>query len=88
MQADDAITSSREELGFAVAQFGEAATSAFTGAVETAKAKMSEAFDLKQLSSELCRDLAPRRTFAMNVLMARLADDQGLAAARGHPLDP
>jgi len=38
VRADDAITSSREELGFAVAQFGEAATAEFSGAVEAAKA--------------------------------------------------
>ena len=69
VQADDAITSSREELGFAVAQFGEAATSAFTGAVETAKAKMSEAFDLKQkLDDEIEDTVHDRRAWHIRII--------------------
>lgn len=69
VQADDAITSSREELGFAVAQFGEAATSAFTGAVETAKAKMSEAFDLKQkLDDEIEDTVHDRRAWHIRIM--------------------
>ncbi|WP_311257635.1 TPM domain-containing protein [Microbacterium sp. WCS2018Hpa-9] len=69
VQADDAITSSREELGFAVAQFGEAATSAFTGAVETAKAKMSEAFDLKQkLDDEVEDTVHDRRAWHIRII--------------------
>lgn len=69
VQADDAITSSREELGFAVAQFGEAATSAFTGAVETAKAKMSEAFDLKQkLDDEVEDTVHDRRAWNIRII--------------------
>ena len=69
VQADDAITSSREELGFAVAQFGEAATSTFTGAVESAKAKMSEAFDLKQkLDDEIEDTVHDRRAWHIRII--------------------
>ena len=69
VQADDAITSSREELGFAVAQFGEAATSEFSGAVETAKAKMSEAFDLKQkLDDEIEDTVHDRRAWHIRII--------------------
>lgn len=56
VQADDAITSSREELGFAMAQYGEAATAEFSQAVDAAKAKMSEAFDLKQKLDDAVED--------------------------------
>lgn len=74
VQADDAITSSREELGFAVAQFGEAATSEFSGAVETAKAKMSEAFDLKQkLDDEIEDTVHDRRAWHIRII--RLCDE-------------
>lgn len=69
VRADDAITSSREELGFAVAQFGEAATAEFSGAVETAKAKMSEAFDLKQkLDDEIQDTIHDRRAWHIRII--------------------
>ncbi|MCM3779233.1 TPM domain-containing protein [Microbacterium hydrocarbonoxydans] len=69
VRADDAITSSREELGFAVAQFGEAATAEFSGAVETAKAKMSEAFDLKQkLDDEIEDTIHDRRAWHIRII--------------------
>ncbi|MER7446568.1 TPM domain-containing protein [Microbacterium sp. NPDC097977] len=69
VQADDAITSSREELGFAVAQFGEAATATFSGAIETAKAKMSEAFDLKQkLDDEIEDTVQDRRAWHIRII--------------------
>lgn len=74
VQADDAITSSREELGFAVAQYGEAATAEFTQAVDAAKAKMSEAFDLKQkLDDEVEDSVFDRR--AWNLRIVALCDE-------------
>lgn len=45
---DDAIRTSEEELGFASAQFGDAATSDFQAALESAKTKLNQAFTLKQ----------------------------------------
>lgn len=69
VQADDAITSSREELGFAVAQFGEGATAAFSGAIEAAGAKMSEAFDLKQkLDDEIEDTIHDRRAWHIRII--------------------
>src|SRR5690606_21382416 len=69
VQADDAITSSREELGFAVAQFGEGATAAFSGAIEAAGAKMSEAFDLKQkLDDEIEDTVHDRRAWHIRII--------------------
>ncbi|MGM7697291.1 TPM domain-containing protein [Microbacterium sp. A84] len=69
VQADDAITSSREELGFAVAQYGEGATAAFSGAIETAKTKMSEAFDLKQkLDDEIEDTIHDRRAWHIRII--------------------
>lgn len=74
VQADDAITSSREELGFAVAQFGDAATSEFSGALEVAKAKMSEAFELKQkLDDEIEDTVHDRRAWHIRII--RLCDE-------------
>jgi hypothetical protein len=74
VQADDAITSSREELGFAVAQFGDAATAEFTHVVEAAKTKMSEAFDLEQkLDDEIEDTVQDRRAWHIRII--QIADE-------------
>lgn len=74
VQADDAITSSREELGFAIAQFGESATAEFTTAVDQAKAKLSEAFDLKQKLDDEIEDTVHEQR-AWNIRIIRIADE-------------
>ena len=48
IEADDAIKSSEQELGFAQAQYGDAAVGNFTKALEDAKGHMSESFKLQQ----------------------------------------
>ncbi|MDQ1059425.1 putative nucleic acid-binding Zn-ribbon protein [Arthrobacter globiformis] len=48
IEADDAIKTSEQELGFAEAQYGEAAVGNFTKALQEAKAHMSESFKLQQ----------------------------------------
>jgi uncharacterized membrane protein YgcG len=48
VQTDDAIKSSEQELGFAQAQYGTAATDAFQTALTTAKAQLTQAFTLQQ----------------------------------------
>ena len=48
VQADDAVKTSEEELGFAVASYGEEATADFRAALDGAKAKVAEAFALQQ----------------------------------------
>ncbi|WEK62789.1 MAG: TPM domain-containing protein [Candidatus Microbacterium colombiense] len=77
VQADDAITSSKEELGFAIAQFGEQTTAEFSQAVDAAKAKMSEAFDLKQkLDDEIEDTVQDRRAWHIRIIgIAEEIDD-------------
>lgn len=48
VQTDDAVRTSEEELGFARAQFGDAATEEFRAALDQAKANLHQAFTLKQ----------------------------------------
>ena len=48
VETDDAIKTSEEELGFARAQFGDAATTEFAAALESAKENLNQAFHLKQ----------------------------------------
>lgn len=49
VQADDAVLTSEQELGFAIAIFGERVMAPFSGAVEAARAELREAFRLRQL---------------------------------------
>ena len=48
VQLDDSLKTSEQELGFAVAQFGEDATKEFTATVASAKHKVTAAFTLRQ----------------------------------------
>ncbi|TFB48731.1 TPM domain-containing protein [Cryobacterium tagatosivorans] len=48
VQTDDAIRTSEQELGFAIAQYGAEATGAFQAALASAKAQLSQAFTLQQ----------------------------------------
>lgn len=59
--ADDAIRTSEEELGFAVASYGEAATQPFREALQTAKAKIAEAFTLQQRLDDALPDTDDQR---------------------------
>ena len=48
VQLDDSLKTSEQELGFAAAQFGDAATADFETALASARAKVAEAFALRQ----------------------------------------
>jgi uncharacterized membrane protein YgcG len=48
VQTDDAVRSSEQELSFALAQYGADAVTPYRASIDTAKAKLSEAFALKQ----------------------------------------
>ena len=48
VQLDDSIKTSEQELGFALAQFGEEATTDFSEALARARNKVAEAFRLRQ----------------------------------------
>ncbi|MCS5728414.1 TPM domain-containing protein [Herbiconiux moechotypicola] len=58
---DDAVTSSEEELGFAVAQFGVEATRPFSAVLDEVKATLSSAFELKQKLDDAVPDTAEER---------------------------
>jgi uncharacterized membrane protein YgcG len=48
IETDDAVKTSGQEVGFALAQYGQAAAEPFQAAVSTAAGKLSEAFGLQQ----------------------------------------
>lgn len=49
VETDDAIRTSEQELGFAVAEFGDEATGGFTQTLAGAKEQLSESFRIRQL---------------------------------------
>ncbi|MFD8581017.1 TPM domain-containing protein, partial [Streptomyces virginiae] len=62
VETDDAVRTSAEELGFAIAEFGEEAAAPFTSAVEYAKGELTLAFRLRQqLDDAYPEDDATRR---------------------------
>ncbi|MEE1756358.1 TPM domain-containing protein [Streptomyces sp. SP18CS02] len=73
VETDDAVSTSREELGFAVAQFGEEAARPFTEAVDHARSELTTAFRLRQqLDDAHPEDDATRRRM-LEEIMARCA---------------
>ncbi|UYO98250.1 TPM domain-containing protein [Microbacterium sp. M28] len=81
VEADDAITSSREELGFAVAQFGDESTAQFVQVVDQAKAKVAEAFALKQqLDDENEDSVEQRRAWHIRIIQFCTEADELLDA--------
>ncbi|MGI9823225.1 TPM domain-containing protein [Agromyces sp. Marseille-Q5079] len=77
--ADDAMKTSEEELGFATASYGEAATAPFRAALDTAKAKVTEAFALQQRLDDDEPDTdAQRREYYEGILAATSEADARL----------
>jgi len=69
VQADDAVRGSQEELGFASAQFGDAATADFQTAIATAQQEVEQAFRLRQqLDDEIPDTDEQKRAWQTQVL--------------------
>ncbi|MEU2153852.1 TPM domain-containing protein [Streptomyces sp. NPDC019396] len=74
VETDDAIRTSREELGFATAQFGEEATKPFTEALKYAQGELTAAFRLRQaLDDAYPEDDATRRQM-LDEIISRCAE--------------
>jgi hypothetical protein len=61
VRLDDAVKSSSDELGFAVAQFGEEKTREFSAALRSAKEQLTQAFTLKQRLDDSIEDTATQQ---------------------------
>ncbi|GHS89847.1 hypothetical protein AGMMS50218_16990 [Actinomycetota bacterium] len=66
---DDAITTSDQELGFAQAQFGTAATAQFTTAVADARTQVAEAFRLQQLLDDAVPESEPEQRRILSTIL-------------------
>ncbi len=69
VELDDAVTSSTEELGFAVAQFGAETTAPFQTALTEVKTELSRAFTIKQKLDDAVPDTAvERRAWSLEII--------------------
>lgn len=73
VQLDDEIKTSEQELGFAVAQFGDEAVKPFVAALAAAKEKARAAFELRQKLDDAFPESADERR-AMTLQMVELAE--------------
>lgn len=74
VRADDAVQSAGDELGFAVAQFGEAATREFNEALQLARRRLRDAFALQQRLDDAGSDSQDRRR-RLSAQILSLADE-------------
>ena len=61
VRVDDAIKSSEDELGFAIAQFGEEKTKRYAAAVAAAREQLAEAFALQHRLDDSTQDSATQK---------------------------
>ncbi len=79
VQTDDAVRTSEQELGFAKAQFGDAATVEFEQALELAKTNLTKAFTLKQQLDDSTPDTPDEiRTWNTQILQLTEEANKGL----------
>ncbi|MET0861068.1 MAG: TPM domain-containing protein, partial [Microbacterium sp.] len=74
IQTDDAVKTSEQELGFAKAQFGDAATVEFETALQTARENLNQAFTLKQQLDDSVPD-TEEQTRSWNAQIIRLCEE-------------
>jgi chromosome segregation ATPase len=69
VRADESLASARDELGFAVAQFGDTRTAAFSATVDAAADNVTRAFRIKQqLEDEYPESAQKRRELTLQVV--------------------
>lgn len=79
VQTDDAVKTSDQELGFARAQFGDAATTEFEAALGTARGNLDQAFSLKQQLDDDVPDTEEQvRAWNQQILQLCAEANQGL----------
>ncbi|MDR6989034.1 putative nucleic acid-binding Zn-ribbon protein [Paenarthrobacter nitroguajacolicus] len=85
IEADDAIKSSEQELGFAQAQYGDSAIGNFTKALEEAKAHMTESFKLQQQLDDHIPDTEEQQRSWLGEIIRR--SEAALASLRDQKAD-
>lgn len=84
VRTDDAVSTSTQELGFAKAEFGDAATGEFEQAIAAARASLQQAFALQQkMDDETPDSPEQRRAWYEEILERSRAADAALAEKAG-----
>ncbi|SFN77608.1 TPM domain-containing protein [Mycetocola miduiensis] len=81
VETDDAVKTSQEELGFALAQYGEESVTTFRTAIDSAKEALSRAFTIKQKLADAEPD-TEQQVRAWNAEIIRLCIDANDALDR------
>lgn len=84
---DDELKTSEQELGFAQAQFGDAATAAFTRTLADAKSKVTRAFTLRQQLDDSTPETEPQAREIMAEIIGLCADASESLAADAKTFD-
>ncbi|RWZ46616.1 TPM domain-containing protein [Labedella phragmitis] len=74
VQTDDAVRSSEQELSFALAQYGSEAVTPYRASIDAAKAKLTEAFALKQQLDDHIED-SEQQVREWNARIVALCDE-------------
>ncbi|WP_234332493.1 TPM domain-containing protein, partial [Streptomyces sp. NRRL S-87] len=74
VETDDAVRTSTEELGFATAQFGDAAARPFTEALARAEDELTAAFRLRQQLDDAYPEDDPTRRRMLDEIIARCTE--------------
>jgi hypothetical protein len=85
VRADDEVQAAVDELGFAVAQFGEKATQEFAAALDTSRRQLRDAFALQQKLDDSVPDTEDERRRWNEQLM--VLADEATARLRAHTRD-
>ncbi|WP_171906472.1 TPM domain-containing protein [Arthrobacter sp. SW1] len=85
IEADDAIKSSEQELGFAQAQYGDSAVGNFTKALQEAKGHMTESFKLQQQLDDHIPDTEEQQRSWLGEIIRR--SEAALASLREQKAD-
>jgi hypothetical protein len=72
VEGDDAIRTSDQDLGFAVAEFGQESTAKFAAALGTAKSELAEAFRLRQTLDDDVPETEEQRRAILTEIIDRL----------------
>lgn len=72
VEGDDAVRTSDQDLGFAVAEFGQESTAKFAAALDTAKSELAEAFRLRQTLDDEVPDTEEQRRAVLTEIVDRL----------------
>jgi len=87
VETDDAVKTSEQELGFAVARFGEHAAAPFSAALRAARAELVTAFKLRQLLDDDIPETEPVRRSMLTEISGRCAEASRLLDEQSQAFD-